>query len=79
MESATFRKWLSDRGCRIERLPTTKAKKEGITHVLVRRGEREAELPLAGSRKRLPLAVVHEIVDRLGLDRSELPEVKSRV
>jgi len=79
MESATFRKWLLDHGCRIERLPTTKSKAAGIAHVLVRRGKQEAELPLAGSRKHLPLSVVHDIIDRLGLDRSELPGFKSRV
>ena len=78
MENATFRKWLLDRGCRIERQPPGKAKKAGISHVLVRRGELEAQLPLAGSRKPLPLDVVYDVVDRLGLDRSELPRTKSR-
>ncbi len=79
MESATFRKWLVQHGCRVEQLPPVKHKKKGITSVLVRRGARTAKLPLAGSKKRLADAVVHGIVDRLGLDRDELPGPRSRV
>ena len=78
MINATFRKWLMDRGCRVERRMHVKHKRAGITKVLVRRGRRQVELPLVGSRKKLPSAVVLAIVDKLGLDRAELPGRKSR-
>jgi hypothetical protein len=77
MESATFRKWLTDRGCSFEQ--HRRATGKGISAVTVRRGSRKADLPLVGSRKRLPADVVYAIVDILGLDRSELPGPKSRV
>ena len=79
MNSATFRKWLMEHGCRVERHMAVKHKRAAISKVLVRRGSREAELPLAGSRKDLPSDVVLAIVDKLGLDRAELPGPKSRV
>jgi len=79
MNSATFRKWLMDHGCRVERHMRVKHKRAGISTALVRYGDREAELPLVGSRKDLPGDVILGVVDKLGLDRSDLPGPKSRV
>jgi hypothetical protein len=79
MESATFRKWLAERGCQFEPRRRARGKAPGIAAVTVRRGDRKVELPLIGSRKRLSTEVVHAIVDGLGLDRSELPGPQGRV
>ncbi len=56
-----------------------KHKRSGIGNALVRHGDREAELPLVGSRKELPADVVMGVVTKLGLDPAELPGPKSRV
>ncbi len=77
MQSATFRKWLAERGCAFE--PHPEGKHLGHTVVTVRLGERRAELPLVGSKKRLPDDVVRKVVGDLGLDAAELPGPKSRV
>jgi len=78
MESATFRKWLADRGCTFERHERGKG---GRGHVVVgvRLGDRRAELPDVGTKKHLPDEVVRNIVDALGLNYDELPGPKSRV
>jgi hypothetical protein len=78
MESATFRRWLIEHGCRIEARSHARHKQLGAATVIVQREGRKAELPLVGSRKRLDPDVVHAIVDQLGLDRGELPAEKSR-
>jgi hypothetical protein len=78
MECATLRKWLLQQGCSIERRERIKHKRSGSSTVLVRRENRVAELPLVGSRKRLPQEVIDSIVDKLGLDRADLPGPKSR-
>lgn len=78
MNSATFRKWLVEHGCRVERHMLIKHRRSGIGSALVRLGEREAELPLVGSRKDLPADVVMSVVTKLGLDPAELPGAKSR-
>ena len=79
MNSANFRRWLVEHGCRVERRMRVRHKRSGIGSALVRRGDREAELPLVGSRKDLPVDVVIEVVAKLGLDPAELPGPKSRV
>lgn len=78
MESATFRKWLADRGCRFEAGKDTLGT-HGHASVTVHLGERRAVLPEVGTHKALDPRVVRQIVDDLGLDWNELPGPKSRV
>ena len=77
MESATFRKWLADRGCAFDQ-HTTGRGTHGIASVTAHREGRKAVIPLVGSRKRLDPQQVKEIVESLGLDPSELPGEKGR-
>jgi hypothetical protein len=49
MESATFRKWLADRGCRFDHHEHHQ-RGEGQTMVTVHREGRKTEVPLGGSR-----------------------------
>ena len=78
MESATFRKWLTERGCAFDQHATGHGT-HGIASVTAHREGRKAVVPLAGSRKRLDRRQVLEIVESLGLDPAELPGEKSRV
>jgi hypothetical protein len=78
MESATFRGWLSDRGCTFEAGKDTVGS-GGHAYVTVRRGDRRAVLPDVGTHLRLDPRVVRQIVDELGLDWNELPGPASRV
>ncbi len=78
MESATFRQWLSERGCTFEAGKDTIGT-HGNASVTVRRGDRRSVLPNVGSHKRLDPRVVRKIVDELGLDWNELPGPTSRV
>jgi hypothetical protein len=78
MESATFRKWLAERGCRFDR-HEHEQRGEGQTIVTVHREGRTAQLPLIGSRQRLDPRVVRRVCEDLGLNWSELPGPKSRV
>ena len=78
MESATFRRWLSERGCSFDAGKDT-VKAHGHAYVTVRRGDRKAVLPDIGSHKALDPRVVRQIVDDLGLDWNELPGPASRV
>ncbi len=77
MQSATFRKWLAERGCQFRQ----RARGHGLGHpvVTVVRDGRTAELPLVGSREDLDPDQVREVCERLGLDWSELPSEKGRV
>jgi len=77
MESATFRKWLAERGCTFDK-HATGHRPRGIASVTAHREGRKAEIPLVGSRKRLDPREVKEIVESLGLDPSDLPREKSR-
>ena len=79
MESATFKKWLAERGCTFELHDRAKGKHMGSASVAVCRGDRRAVLPLIGSKKRLDPDIVRRIVEDLGLDWSELPGPASRV
>jgi hypothetical protein len=47
MESATFRKWLTEQGCRFDR--HEHQRHEGHVVVTVHREGRKAEVPLGGS------------------------------
>jgi hypothetical protein len=78
MESATFRKWLADRGCTFDRHQRGKGKKHGIVSMTVRNGDRASELPSVGSKKRLDPILVRKIVDDLGLPWEQLPGPSSR-
>ena len=78
MNSSTFRKWLVAHGCRVERHMKVRHKRAGISKALIRRGNREADLPLLGSAKALHRNTVLAVVKKLGLDPAELPGPKSR-
>ncbi len=78
MESATFRQWLSERGCSFDAGKDTVGT-QGHAYVTVRLGDRRAVLPEIGSHKRLDPTLVRKIVDELGLDWNELPGPASRV
>ena len=76
MESATFRKWLADRGCRFDHGREERA--HGPAMMVVHREGHEAEVPLGGSNQTLDPRVVREVCEELGLDWSELPGPKGR-
>jgi hypothetical protein len=78
MESAGFRKWLAEQGCRFDR---HERQRRGRGHVVVtvHRENRKAEVPLGGSRQTLDPRVVRRACEELGLDWSRLPGPKSRV
>ena len=78
MQSATFRRWLSERGCTFEAGRDT-VRTSGHAYVTVRLGDRRAVLPDVGSHMRLDPRVVRQIVDELGLNWNELPGPSSRV
>ena len=78
MESATFRKWLAERGCRFEAGRDT-VETLGHAYVTIHCGNRKAVLPDIGTKKALDPRIVREIVDKLGLDWNELPGPMSRV
>ncbi|MDR3408104.1 MAG: hypothetical protein P4L68_06370, partial [Methylovirgula sp.] len=78
MESATFRKWLAERGCRFEAGRDT-IETHGHAYVTVHREDKRAILPDLGTKKALDPRVIRQIVDELGLDWNELPGPTSRV
>lgn len=77
MQSATFRKWLAERGCRFEQ--HERQRRTGHVMLTVRRQGRKTEIPLGGSRDDLDPRIVRKACDELGLDWSELPGPKSLV
>jgi hypothetical protein len=72
METATFRNWLEQRGCRFD-AHEHEQRGHGQAHVTVHREGRSAQLPLGGSRKALDFATEQAVCEALGLDWSELP------
>ena len=72
MEYATFRKWLTEHGCRFD----TQSEKRGEGHgtVTIHRAGRTAELPLVGARQDLDPSSVRQVCEALGLDWSKLPD-----
>lgn len=78
MESATFRKWLSEQGCRFDRHEHGQ-RHEGHVMVTVHREGRKTEIPLGGSRETLDLRVVQKACEELGLDWTQLPGPQSHV
>jgi hypothetical protein len=78
MESATFRKWLAEKGCRFDG-HEHQERGEGQVMVTVHREGRTSHAPLGGSRKDLDPRDVRRICEELGLDWSKLPGPQSRV
>jgi hypothetical protein len=78
MESATFRKWLIEQGCRIDGDEHPRGH-EGHVVVTVHREARNTRLPLGGSHQSLDPRVVRQACEELGLDPLQLPGPKSRV
>jgi hypothetical protein len=66
MESATFRKWLTERGCRFDRQRHEKWGGEGQVIVAVHRECRKAEIPLGGSQQILDARVVRQACETVG-------------
>jgi hypothetical protein len=77
MESATFREWLAQRGCRFDS-HDQKGRSQGHPVLMVHREGRTAALPLLGHGQHLSPEVIRGICGALGLDDSELPGPKSR-
>ena len=78
MESATFRKWLLEQGCRIDSDQHPRGHEGHVTVVAHREG-RKVELALAGAHHDLDARVVMHTCEKLGLDPAQLPGPKSRV
>jgi len=76
MDSATFRSWLAERGCRFD--PHHEQRGQGPAAVIVHREGRTAELPLVGSHKPIDLETARAICQALALDWSELPGPEGR-
>jgi len=55
MESAAFRKWLAEQGCRFDR-HERQQRGQGHVVVTVHREGRKAEVPLGGSRQTLDVS-----------------------
>ena len=77
MESATFRKWLAEQGCRFNH-HEHQERGEGQVMVTVHREERTSQA-LGGSRKDLDPRDARRVCEELGLDWSELLGSKGRV
>jgi hypothetical protein len=78
MESATFRKWLLEQGCRFDGHEHHQ-RHDGPVMVTVHREGRKTEVPLGGSHQILDSRVVRHACEQLGLDWSQLPGPKTRV
>ena len=77
MESATFRQWLIEQGCRFDRHEHHRG--EGHVLVTVHREGRKTDITLGGSRHILDVRDVRRACEELGLDASQLPGPKGRV
>jgi hypothetical protein len=71
MQSTTFRKWLSEQGCRFD-LPKQE-RGEGFVMMTVHREGRTSQAPLSGSHKDLDPRDLRRVCEELGLDWSKLP------
>ena len=78
MESATFRKWLEERGCRFDQ-HEHEHRHHGPVMVTVHHEGRTSVAPLGGSRQALDPRDVRGVCEELGLDWSELPGPEGRV
>lgn len=79
MESATFRTWLAERGCRFDIDDDNRGSGHGHGTVVVHHEGRKAKVPLGGPHQNLDPRVVRRACEELGLDWSDLPGPKSRV
>ncbi|MBV9077514.1 MAG: type II toxin-antitoxin system HicA family toxin [Methylobacteriaceae bacterium] len=61
MNAQELKRWLAMQGCTFE------TKRSGSGHIVVRRGDRKAELPMHGGRKELGTGLVNAIKKQLGL------------
>jgi hypothetical protein len=77
MESATFREWLAERGCRFDS-HEQKGRSHGHPVIKVHREGRSALLPLLGLHEDLDPREVKRICQDLGLDVAQLPGQISR-
>ena len=72
MQSATFRKWLAEQGCRFDQHEHKRG--DGRVLVTVDREGRKSEVPLGGSRQDLDQRDVRRACEELGLDWNGLPD-----
>ncbi len=77
MESATFRRWLAQQGCRFD----TQHEERGEGHgtFTIHREGRTAEMTLVGPRHELDPRIVRRVCEALDLDCSKLPGPQNRV
>ncbi len=78
MQSATFRKWLVEQGCRID-VDEHHQRHQGHALMTVHRDGQKTEVPLGGSHQSLDPRIVLRVCEELGLDASKLPGPKNRV
>ena len=77
MESATFRKWLAEQGCRFD--TQHEGRGEGHGTFTIHRDGRTAEMALVGPHHQLDPHLVRQVCEALDLDWSKLPGPQSRV
>ena len=77
MESATFRKWLVEQGCRIDHGEHDR-RHAGPVMVTVHHEGRKAQIPLGPSHQVIDTRLVRRACEELGLDPAQLPGPKSR-
>ena len=77
MESATFRNWLIEQGCRFD--TQHEGRGEGHGTLTIHREGRTAELSLVGPHHELDPRLVRQVCEALGLESSALPGPKGRV
>ena len=72
MEYATFKKWLTERGCRFDTQPQERG--EGHGTMTIHREGRTADLLLVGARHELDPRSVRRVCEALGLKWSVFPD-----
>ena len=77
MENATFRKWLTEQGCRFDTQHEGRGEGHGI--LTVHREGRTAEMPLVGSHHEVDPRSVRQVCEALGIAWSDLPGPKGLV
>ena len=77
MEYATFREWLTERGCHFDTWHQERG--QGHGSVTIHREGRTAKLPLVGLHHELDPGSVRQVCEALALEWSDLPGPKGRV